>query len=318
MPAVRDYTEDPNGVNFTALGGFGNVFGPTVNNASKRESFAGSFTAYVGNHEIKVGGDYTNDATFGSTFFTGAQRVRIRPCLQDGGANECDLASAPFYTNASGETHQVFYQHDLLADGTTDDFEIIDASPFNTPTKRYSGFIQDQWRIIPTLTMNLGVRYDAEQFFGFSPDPDHRRVQGVRSDQPVGAARRPRVGLGGRRHFEAVRFGRPLLFRASDGLERPRVHGQLGAPDLQLRLQLDHPGRQRAPRPELPGRQRVGRARGWLDERRKEWDPPHQGVLPGRADARRREGSRSDALDRPEGHLPHPGPHDRRPLRPRR
>ena len=171
VPAIRDYTEDPNGVNFTALGGFGNVFGPTVNNSSKREQYAASFTAYVGNHEIKVGGDYSNDNTFGSTFFTGAQRVRIRPCLQDEGANQCDLGAAPTYTNASGETLQVFYQHDLLANGTTDNYEIIDASPFNTPTKRYSGFIQDQWRIIPTLTMNLGVRYDAENFYGFSPDP---------------------------------------------------------------------------------------------------------------------------------------------------
>ena len=155
----------------TSDGGFGNVFGPTVNNASKRESFAGSFTAYAGNHEIKVGGDYSNDATFGTTYYTGGNRVRIRPCLQDGGNNQCDLGAAPFYTNGQGETLQVFYQHDLLANGTSDNYEIIDASPFNTPTKRYSGFIQDQWRIIPTLTMNLGVRYDSESFSGFSPDP---------------------------------------------------------------------------------------------------------------------------------------------------
>ncbi len=147
------------------------MFGPTVNNSSKRESFAGSFTAYVGNHEIKIGGDYSKDATFGTTYFTGGNRVRIRPCLQDGGKSQCDLGAAPFYTNGQGETLQVFYQHDLLANGTTDNYEIIDASPFNTPTKRYSGFIQDQWRIIPTLTMNLGVRYDSESFFGFSRTP---------------------------------------------------------------------------------------------------------------------------------------------------
>ena len=173
VPGIRDYTEDPNGVFFvgTSDSGFGSVFGPTVNNASKREQFAGSFTAYVGNHEIKVGGDYSNDATFGTTYYTGGNRVRIRPCLQDGGNNQCDLGLAPQYTNGQGETLQVFYQHDLLADGTSDNYTIIDASPFNTPTKRYSGFIQDQWRIIPTLTMNLGVRYDAENFYGFSPDP---------------------------------------------------------------------------------------------------------------------------------------------------
>jgi hypothetical protein len=163
VPSVRDYTtsENPdgslNGVFFTSFGGFGNVFGPTVNNASKRESFVGSFTAYAGNHEIKIGGDYVDDTTFGTTYFTGGNRVRIRPCLQSGASN-CDLSQAPFYTNANGVTTQVFYQHDLLANGTTDSYEIIDASPFNTPTKRYAGFIQDQWRIIPTLTLNAGVR----------------------------------------------------------------------------------------------------------------------------------------------------------------
>ncbi len=170
VPSIRDYTVDPQGVQFSTTGGFGNVFGPTVNNSSKRESYGGSFTAYVQNHEIKVGGDYQKDATDGSTFYTGGQRLRIRPCLQ-AGSSICDLTQAPSYTNASGTTTQVFYQHDLLADGTSSDFQVIPASPFNTPTKRYSAYLQDQWRVIPTLTVNLGVRYDSESFYGFSPDP---------------------------------------------------------------------------------------------------------------------------------------------------
>jgi outer membrane receptor protein involved in Fe transport len=168
IPQFRDYTTDPTGTNFTVGGGFGNVFGPTLNNESLRHLYSGAFTAYVGNHELKIGGDYQQDTTSGTTFFTGAERVRIRPCQQTG-ASICDLSQAPFYTNALGETHQVFYQHDLLADGTTDNYEIIDSSAFSTPTKRYSGFIQDQWRIIPTLTLNAGVRYDTETFYGLDP-----------------------------------------------------------------------------------------------------------------------------------------------------
>ncbi|HYK43340.1 MAG TPA: TonB-dependent receptor, partial [Thermoanaerobaculia bacterium] len=167
VPAVRDYTTDPTGTNFTAGGGFGNVFGPTVNNESKRDLFSGSFTAYVQNHEIKVGGDYQKDTTSGSTYFTGGQRVRIRPCGVNA-TSQC-AADAPFYTNANGDTFQVFYQHDLLANGTGSDFQIISASPFSTPTKRYSGFIQDQWRVIPTLTVNAGLRYDSENYYGLDP-----------------------------------------------------------------------------------------------------------------------------------------------------
>ena len=113
-------------------------------------------------------------------------------------------ADAPFYTNADGQTQQVFYQHDLLANGTNADFNVIDASPFDTPTKRYSGFIQDQWRIIPTLTMNAGVRYDSEQYFGL--DPITGPFRGVLAEGPVGAARGFVLGLRRRRHVEAVRL----------------------------------------------------------------------------------------------------------------
>ena len=92
FPSIRDYTLDPNGVQFQTTGGFGNVFGPTVNNNSKRQLYAGSFTAYAGNHEIKLGGDYQKDSTSGATYYTGGQRLRIRPCLQTG-SSVCDLAA---------------------------------------------------------------------------------------------------------------------------------------------------------------------------------------------------------------------------------
>ena len=197
----------------------------------------------MGNHEIKVGGDYQKDTTFGSTFFTGAQRVRIRPCLQEAPPTSATWRRLPS-TQRSPAKRQVFYQHDLLADGTTDD-SIIDASLFNTPTKRYAGYIQDQWRIIPTLTINLGVRYDSEQFFGFSPDP--RSASSRRSSINQWS---PRVGIAWDSSGTAPRsctVRSAASISLSDGLERPCLHGEFGGPDLQLRIQLDHPGRQ-APR----------------------------------------------------------------------
>ena len=170
----------------------------------------------------------------------------------------CCTADAPLYTNADGQTQQVFYQHDLLANGTNADFNIIDASPFKTPTKRYSGFIQDQWRIIPTLTINAGVRYDSEQYFGLDPITGPFEAFSLK-DQWA-----PRAGFVwdfvGRRHVEAVRLDRPLLLRDPDGPERPRVHGQLRGHHLQLRPDSIDPGPDRSPRPALPGRQRGRRA----------------------------------------------------------
>ena len=97
--------------------------------------------------------------------------MRIRPCLQDGREQSATSAPAPFYTNSNGDTMPGLLPARPAGERHARQLRIIDASPFNTPTKRYSGFIQDQWRIIPTLTMNIGVRYDSESFYGFSPDP---------------------------------------------------------------------------------------------------------------------------------------------------
>ena len=144
-----------------ALGGFGSVFGPTINNASERKQYSGSFTGYFGNNEFKLGGDYSKDDTFGSTFYTGGTRIRIIKCGT--GVNTCDLSRAPSYTNSKGATQQVYYRHDVFTPSGTDLTPLVDA-PFDTPTKRWGAFVQDQWRIIPTLTVNAGLRWDQEWY----------------------------------------------------------------------------------------------------------------------------------------------------------
>jgi hypothetical protein len=151
-PGVFDYS-----------GGYGLIFGPIANNFSSRQNYSGNYTGYVGNHEFKIGGDYEKVATNGSTYWTGSLRNEIRPCLQ-GSNSTCDLTHAPTYTNSQGETYQVYYQHDYFTANGSDLSPLVTA-PFNTPTKRYSGFIQDQWRITPALTANVGVRYDTETLY---------------------------------------------------------------------------------------------------------------------------------------------------------
>ena len=142
-------------------GGFGVVFGPTINNRSTRDQYSGSFTGYVGTNEFKLGGDYTKDDTFGATVFTGGRLLDIFACGT--GANACDLAQAPFYTNSQGERLQVFYRHRFLTASAKDLTPLVSA-PFDTPTRRWSAFAQDQWRIKPTLTINAGVRWDQEHY----------------------------------------------------------------------------------------------------------------------------------------------------------
>ncbi len=145
------------------FGGFGSVFGPVANNYSSRNAYAGNYTGYLGNHEFKIGGDYEKVSTHGTTYRTGTYRDEIRPCLQ-GSNSTCDLSLAPTYTNAQGSTYQVYYQHDYYTANGTDLTPLV-VAPFDTPTKRYSGFIQDQWRVTPALTVNAGVRYDTETLY---------------------------------------------------------------------------------------------------------------------------------------------------------
>jgi hypothetical protein len=164
---IRDRTPLVYGQVQNFYGGFGNVFGPVVNNASKRQSFGGNYTGYVGNHEFKVGGDYEKVSTFGSTYWTGGSRTSIRACTQSG-ANICSDAATtvpaiPGYS--SPWTGPVYYQHDYYTTNGDPNAPVLVSAPFNTPTKRYSGFVQDQWRISPALTANVGVRYDAEQLY---------------------------------------------------------------------------------------------------------------------------------------------------------
>jgi hypothetical protein len=149
---------------FDYYGGYGGVFGTVSNNHSSRQAYAASFTGYVGNHDFKVGADYERVATTGSSYFTGGQLVSILECRQTGGRT-CDLEhGASLWTNSQGYTYPVFYRH-VFFSANADPASIIRDAPFETPTKRYSAYVQDQWRIIPTLTANFGVRYDTETLY---------------------------------------------------------------------------------------------------------------------------------------------------------
>jgi len=179
-PGIRDYT--PDGTSYTTdvspenpayPPGFGPVFGPTNNNRGSRQNYGGAFTAYLGNHEVKLGGDFQDDKTRGASYFTGQSFLRVRPCLNASqnpdDTSYCDLSKAPLWLDAKGDMVPVFFQHTFFATGTENDFQIAPASPFDVSTQRYGAFIQDQWRIAPTLTANLGVRWDSEYFNGLDP-----------------------------------------------------------------------------------------------------------------------------------------------------
>src|SRR5262249_17783896 len=64
---IRDFTTG----SLVISNGFGLIFGPTNNNSSKRDAYQLNGTFYAANHEIKVGGDYENNRTFTTSYYTG-------------------------------------------------------------------------------------------------------------------------------------------------------------------------------------------------------------------------------------------------------
>ena len=73
---IRDFTSGT----VVPSNGFGSIFGPTTNNHSTRDAYQLSGTVYAANHEIKIGGDYENNKTFTTSYYTGGTRVQIQSC----------------------------------------------------------------------------------------------------------------------------------------------------------------------------------------------------------------------------------------------
>ena len=168
LPRIIDQTVP--GIRVSS-GGFGDI-GSLINSVSKRDGYSGSFTAYAGNHELKIGGDYEHDDTVGIQRRTGGQTLVIRPCRANpsnpNSVDRCAQAGgtgAPFI-NWQGKSVPggVVYTHFYLAN--------LDGSPVfqivhDTPSLAYSAFLQDSWKVSRRLTVNAGIRWDQEKIQDF-------------------------------------------------------------------------------------------------------------------------------------------------------
>ncbi|HEY3202419.1 MAG TPA: TonB-dependent receptor, partial [Thermoanaerobaculia bacterium] len=129
----------------TTTGGFGSIFGPTVNNFSARNMYRGDFTFYFGNHEAKLGADYQTGRTTAVTFFTGKG---------EGGYPGGQVVEI------HNEYGDPYYSHDFFSPGQGD-FTPID-NTVTPKTDDIGWYVQDSWKVTPSLTVNAGVRWDKE------------------------------------------------------------------------------------------------------------------------------------------------------------
>jgi hypothetical protein len=122
---------------FTQLGAFHNF--PKIVGPDKVYDFIDQVSYLHGKHAIKFGGEIRRDLVHQATFRAGRGRVRF----QGNGAFD---GSTPLEDFLAGDPRQATF---LAGDPTR-----------NLSQWLYAGFIQDDWRITPKLTLNLGLRYE--------------------------------------------------------------------------------------------------------------------------------------------------------------
>jgi len=131
---------------FTQMGAFHNF--PKIVGPDKVYDFIDQVSYLRGKHAFKFGGEIRRDLVHQATFRAGRGRVRF----QGNGAFD---GSTPLEDFLAGDPRQATF---LAGDPTR-----------NLSQWLYSGFIQDDWRITPKLTLNLGLRYE----FQAVPTEDH-------------------------------------------------------------------------------------------------------------------------------------------------
>ena len=115
-----------------------------------------NFTAYAGNHEITVGASaerYRSE----NVFFPGSQSVYVYNTLQDFLTDAAGYAANPGRTGPAPVTLRRFQVRYNNIPGQSEPLQ-----PLRVVTT--SAYAQDQWRVVPRLSLTYGLRVDAPSF----------------------------------------------------------------------------------------------------------------------------------------------------------
>lgn len=151
IPLILDRTQVPN----VRLGGFGLY----TDQDYKRDTGKLDVSAFFGSHQFKVGGDLEN-------------QLAINANTESGGASLQKRCTVPLVANACPSTGLVYYTHEAYLDDRHAGFNAADPTTFaaalvnplaSSPRdKNKSLYLQDSWKVMPNLTLNLGYRWEEQ------------------------------------------------------------------------------------------------------------------------------------------------------------
>jgi hypothetical protein len=154
--------------------GFGGEFRPNVTN-----SFVGTLTNALGAHSIRTGMEFRRYAET-STFFANDQTGQF---VFDANWTRGPLDNSPTAPGSLGQSFAAF----LL--GLPTSGQIVRRASYDEASSTYGFYVQDDWRVGPRLTLNLGLRYEIEAPLR---EAQNRSVRGFDAGaaQPIEAAAR--------------------------------------------------------------------------------------------------------------------------------
>jgi hypothetical protein len=181
----------PNGI---VVGRNGNVPQQTV---QKKHQFRDDLSYIHGRHGFKFGGDFVYEPTLGGIFaFTSApsysfvfnpDEIAKHPEQFPQGFRTSQVLPGPITCAAFADTTNCTAA-DLQGFGVVDSITLAGGDPsFNLRdgAKQFGAYVQDDWKVSPRLTLNIGVRYDVDLGFVDSAHQKDNRV--VKALQIIGS-----------------------------------------------------------------------------------------------------------------------------------
>jgi hypothetical protein len=148
-----------------------------------------------GNHSFKFGGDFVYEPTLGGLFaFNSAPEYDFNFLASDisgsasqfpQGFNTSQVRPGPVTCDFVGKSNCT--QADLAGIGVVAAITLSGGDPnfdLRDGAKQYSAYFQDDWKVRPRLTLNLGVRYDVD--IGFVDSGHQAANRAVRALQIIG------------------------------------------------------------------------------------------------------------------------------------